>query len=150
MQKARTVLYAINADPLLAVSSRAVGFLAQKQFPPGIAGRPAGPLFGEQLALSLPLLNGDPLLEPELPNGITIFPGGFPLYRDGVLVGAIGVSGDGIEHDDLIAVSGAVGWHPPASLRADSAFVRGVRLPYAKFPRDAELRREVRPITPGP
>jgi uncharacterized protein GlcG (DUF336 family) len=150
VQKARTVVYYINADPLRAVSSRTVGFLSQKHFPPGIEGRPAGPFFGEQLAFSLPLLTGDPLLEPELPNGITIFPGGFPLYRNGVLVGAVGVSGDGIEQDDLIAASGAVGWQPSASLRADYDFVHGVRLPYAKFPRDAQLRREVRPVTPGP
>ena len=150
VQKARTVIYYINADPLRAVSSRTVGYLSQKHFPPGIADRPAGPFFGEQLAFSLPILTGDPLLEPELPNGITIFPGGFPLYRNGVLVGAVGVSGDGIEQDDLIAASGAVGWHPPAHLRADYDFVRGVRLPYAKFPRDAQLRGEVRPVTPGP
>jgi uncharacterized protein GlcG (DUF336 family) len=150
VQKARTVVYYNNIDPLRAVSSRTVGFLAQKHFPPGIAARPPGPLFGEQLAFSLPLLTGDPLLEPELPNGITVFPGGFPLYRAGVLIGAIGVSGDGIEQDDLIAASGAVGWHPSTALRADYDFVRGVRLPYAKFPRDAQLRREARPVTPGP
>jgi uncharacterized protein GlcG (DUF336 family) len=150
VQKARTVLYYINVTPQRAVSSRTVGFLSQRHFPPGISGRPAGPFFGEQLAFSLPILSGDPLLEPELPNGITIFPGGFPLYRNGVLVGAIGVSGDGIEQDDLIAASGANGWHPPLSIRADYAFERGARLPYAKFPRDPQLRREVRPVTPGP
>ena len=35
--------------------------------------------------------------DPNLPNGITIFPGGFPLYRNGVLIGAIGISGDGVD-----------------------------------------------------
>ncbi|MCX6938840.1 MAG: heme-binding protein [Verrucomicrobia bacterium] len=150
VQKARTVLYYINARPGLVVSSRSVGFLAQENFPPGINGKPPGPLHGEQLAFSLPLLTGAALLEPELPNGITIFPGGFPLYRNGVLIGAIGVSGDGIDQDDLIAASGATGWEPPAEQRADYQFEQGVRLPYAKFPRDPLLRREAKPVTRSP
>jgi hypothetical protein len=82
-----------------------------------------------------------------LPNGITIFPGGFPLYRDGVLIGAVGISGDGIDQDDLIGASGALAWMPPKALRADSHFERGVRLPYAKFPRDPQLRGEQAPLT---
>jgi uncharacterized protein GlcG (DUF336 family) len=150
VQKARTVVYYINTTPARAVSSRTIGFLSQENFPPGISGRPPGLLNGEQLAFSLPLLTGAPLLEPELPNGITIFPGGFPLYRHGVLIGAIGVSGDGIDQDDLIAASGGAAFAPPAGLRADYQFERGVRLPYAKFPRDPQLRKEVRPVTPGP
>lgn len=150
VQKARTVVYYINVKPTRASSSRTIGYLSQNNFPPGITGRPPGPLNGEQLAFSLPLLNGAPLLEPELPNGVTIFPGGFPLYRNGVLIGAIGVSGDGIDQDDLIAASGASNYAAPAGLRADYQFERGVRLPYAKFPRDPQLRNEVRPITAGP
>ncbi len=150
VQKARTVVYYINTTPARAVSSRTIGFLSQDNFPPGIGGRPPGPLNGEQLAFSLPLLTGTPLLEPELPNGITIFPGGFPLYRNGVLIGAIGVSGDGIDQDDLIAASGGAAFAPPAGLRADYQFERGVRLPYAKFPRDPQLRKETAPITAGP
>jgi len=45
---------------------------------------------------------------PSLPpygNGFTIFPGGIPLYKNGILVGAIGVSGDGVDQDDYIAVA---------------------------------------------
>ncbi len=151
VQKARTVLY--YSTPQRALSTRAVGFLAQSRFPPGIEGRPAGPLDGEQVDVSLPLLvspasptDGD----PALPNGITIFPGGFPLYRNGVLIGAIGVSGDGIDQDDLIAASGAALFPAPSGVTSDHHFEQGVRLPYAKFPRDAQLRREVRPVTRGP
>ena len=44
--------------------------------------------------------------DPNLPNGITIFPGGFPLYRNGVLIGAIGISGDGVDQDDFVGASG--------------------------------------------
>ena len=41
-----------------------------------------------------------------LQNGIQIFPGSVPIYRGNVLVGAIGVSGDGIDQDDMIAFLG--------------------------------------------
>jgi uncharacterized protein GlcG (DUF336 family) len=41
-----------------------------------------------------------------LQNGIQIFPGGVPIYRNGVLVGALGVSGDGIDQDDMISFLG--------------------------------------------
>jgi hypothetical protein len=67
---------------------------------------------------------------------MTIFPGGFPLYRDGALVGAIGVSGDGVDQDDLIAASGCVDFLPNEKIRSDFYTYRGARLPYAKFPRD--------------
>lgn len=76
---------------------------------------------------------------PNLPNGMTIFPGGFPLYRDGVLIGAIGVSGDGVDQDDLIAASGASLFPAPEAIRADRQQYQGARLPYAKFPRNPEL-----------
>src|SRR3546814_10505940 len=36
-----------------------------------------------------------------LQNGIQIFPGSVPIYRGGRLVGGIGVSGDGIDQDDM-------------------------------------------------
>ena len=56
-------------------------------------------------------------------NGIQIFPGGVPIYKNGVLVGGIGASGDGIDQDDMIVSLGlaragipGVG-HAPASQR---------------------------------
>ena len=76
---------------------------------------------------------------PNLPNGMTIFPGGFPLYRDGILIGAIGVSGDGVDQDDLISASGASLFPAPEAIRADQQQYQGARLPYAKFPRNPEL-----------
>ena len=76
---------------------------------------------------------------PNLPNGIQIFPGSVPLYKNGELVGAIGISGDGVEQDDLIAASGANGFEPPAAIRADQVIVRGTRLPFLKFPRSPNL-----------
>jgi len=71
---------------------------------------------------------------PEIPNGIQIFAGATPIYRGSILVGAIGVSGDGIDQDDFIAAAGASSFAPPMELRSDRIFVRGVRLPFLKFP----------------
>jgi len=138
VQKARTALFFSNSQ--LAMSSRTIGFLAQRWFPPGIDGLPPGPFFGFQEAVSLKrdakgLFPGN----HNLPNGITIFPGGFPLYRDGKVIGAIGVSGDGIDQDDLISTAGTVDFLPKQTIRADHYLYHGARLPYAKFPRDPEL-----------
>jgi len=41
-----------------------------------------------------------------LQNGLQIFPGGVPIYRSGKLIGGIGVSGDGIDQDDMVAFLG--------------------------------------------
>jgi len=43
---------------------------------------------------------------PRLANGIQIFPGSVPIYRNGVLIGGIGVSGDGVDQDDMISFLG--------------------------------------------
>jgi uncharacterized protein GlcG (DUF336 family) len=40
-------------------------------------------------------------------NGPQIFAGGTPIYRNGVMIGAIGVSGDGTIQDDMISYLGA-------------------------------------------
>jgi uncharacterized protein GlcG (DUF336 family) len=137
VQKARTAVFFSNAQ--LAQSCRSVGFLSQRYYPPGIDGQPKGPYFGFQEAVSLktsPVAHTFPG-NPNLPNGLTIFPGGFPLYRHGELIGAIGVSGDGVDQDDFICANGAVSFLPPPLITADNYLYRGVRLPYAKFPRDA-------------
>jgi uncharacterized protein GlcG (DUF336 family) len=41
-------------------------------------------------------------------NGIQIFPGGFPIYKGDTLVGAIGVSGDGVDQDDMVGYLGVI------------------------------------------
>jgi uncharacterized protein GlcG (DUF336 family) len=136
VQKARTAIFFSNSQ--LAQSSRTVGFLSQRFFPPGLDGRPFGPYFGFQEAVTL-RTNPKTKTFPgnlNLPNGMTIFPGGFPLYRNGILIGAIGVSGDGIDQDDIIATEGAALFPPPPKIRADHYAYKGARLPYVKFPRD--------------
>jgi hypothetical protein len=76
---------------------------------------------------------------PALANGITIFPGGLPLYKQDQLVGAVGISGDGVDQDDLIASAGSAGFEAPPARRSDQVTIRGVRLPWVKFPRHPEL-----------
>jgi uncharacterized protein GlcG (DUF336 family) len=86
-----------------------------------------------------------PTGQKRLANGIQIFSGGVPIYRAGVLVGAIGVSGDGIDQDDMIsflglnnggARVGSIG-NAAAAMRADTVVVavgQGVRLRYVSCP----------------
>jgi uncharacterized protein GlcG (DUF336 family) len=68
-------------------------------------------------------------------NGTQIFPGSVPLFKNGQLAGGLGISGDGVDQDDIIATTGATGFLPPPEIRSDRFFVRGIRLPFTKFPR---------------
>ncbi len=147
----------LRFDGAFAFSDRAIGFLHRPFFPDGIDNSQAGPLstainewspfnVGLQLDLVqtgfLASLGGPPVpctTIPSLPNGIQIFAGSVPLFKNGVLVGAIGISGDGIDQDDLIGAAGANGFSPPVNVRSDQVFVRGVRLPFLKFPRSPNL-----------
>ncbi len=79
---------------------------------------------------------------PQLANGTQIFPGSVPIYRGTDLVGAIGVSGDGVDQDDMIAFlavhnageqTGTFGNADPA-VRADNLVPMGTRLRYINCP----------------
>jgi len=147
----------LKLDGSVAFTDRAGGFLHRPFFPDGINNAAAGPfsrelnewsVFNVGLQLDLIKTNLQTVLGggaarctslPSLPNGIQIFPGSAPVYKNGVLVGAIGISGDGVDQDDLIAGAGSNGYAPPAAIRSDQVFVRGVRLPYLKFPRSPNL-----------
>jgi uncharacterized protein GlcG (DUF336 family) len=143
VQKGRTAVgFSNNA---LALSTRTVGFLAQTKYPPGLDVQDPGPYFGLQEQFSgfnraaLPNFVLDSSgMDPRFPNGITIFPGGFPLYRNGQLIGAIGISGDGVDQDDIVGASGTHDFLAPTKIRADQFAYLGARLPYAKFPRDPD------------
>ncbi len=86
-------------------------------------------------------------------NGIQIFPGAVPLYRGSTLIGAIGVSGDGIDQDDLVAFYGAsprglsdaghatvgdprYGFNAPLEIRSDrvNLAINDLRLRYVNCP----------------
>src|SRR3954467_15415526 len=143
VQKGRTAVGFSNNS--FAVSTRPTHFLAQTKYPPGLDAQDPGPHFGLQEQFSgfnrqaLPNFVLDASgLDPRFPNGITIFPGGFPLYRNGQLIGAIGISGDGVDQDDIVGASGTHDFLAPYSIRADQFAFLGARLPYAKFPRDPD------------
>ena len=69
-------------------------------------------------------------------NGVIFFPGSAPVYKSGVLAGGFGVSGDGVDQDDVVTFFGVNGFRPPTTIAADDFFVRGTRLPYQKFNRN--------------
>ena len=54
------------------------------------------------------------------------------------MIGGFGVSGDGVDQDDVVTSAGATGFDVPKTVsRADRRVFRGVRLPYQKFDRNA-------------
>jgi uncharacterized protein GlcG (DUF336 family) len=150
----------LRLDGSVAFSDRANGFLSRPFFPDGINDTPAGPFsrpYSEwsvfNVGLQADLLRkglmgivtgvkpiAPPCTDiPAIAHGIQIFPGSVPLYKNGVLVGGVGVSGDGVDQDDIVAAMGSAGFEAPAQMRSDQFFVRGVRLPWVKFPRHPDL-----------
>jgi len=153
----RALADGLRLDGSVAFTDRAGGFLHRPFFPDGINNTAAGP-FSTPLSdwspfnvgLQLDLIKTNLLAAiggatvpcttiPNLPNGIQIFPGSVPIYKNGVLMGAIGISGDGVDQDDLISAGGGNGFSPAPAIRSDQVFVRGVRLPFLKFPRSPNL-----------
>ena len=84
---------------------------------------------------------------PVLANGAQIFPGGFPIYRGTELVGGIGISGDGVDQDDMTGFLGiynggqqlktGIGEAPfnkrSSKLFADGAGPHYVNCPYSPY-----------------
>lgn len=132
-----------------AITNRTLSFGAQPFFPSGIEGSLTGypPPFApgpfRKIFLddsAQPCTNGHqpPQELSGRQSGIVFFPGSAPLYRGGQLVGGLGVSGDGVEQDDLVTFAATDGFDPPDGIRADNLSVRGVRLPYLKFNRQPQ------------
>ena len=119
-----------------AVTNRTIGFAAEPMYPPGIDGSGTGPFFNLFLNdVAHPCTQGSQAANANQ-SGIVFFPGSLPLYKNGVLVGGLGVSGDGVDQDDYVTAGGAAGFEAPEAIRADQVVVDGVRLPYLKFPRN--------------
>ena len=82
-----------------------------------------------------------------LRNGAQIFPGGVPIYLEGHLAGGIGVSGDGVDQDDMIAYLGLANAgkvvtglsNAPPAMRADQLAPLGTRLRYVQCPQSPFL-----------
>jgi hypothetical protein len=151
----------VRLDGSVAFSDRAVGFLARPFFPDGINNAQQGPFSvpedvfspfntGLQLDLDFGALTNiltTGTINPSknctgiqgLNNGIQIFAGSVPLFKNGQLAGGMGISGDGIDQDDLISAMASSGFEAPNGIRSDRVFVRDVRLPYVKFPRHPDL-----------
>ncbi|HVN27990.1 MAG TPA: heme-binding protein, partial [Candidatus Binataceae bacterium] len=158
----------ISQSAPLAVTSRTVEFLANPYYPPGISTSTPGPLFCDtfgvpiqippapsgsnlpavkklpfclqmQLFYAHPNAPCTPSLNGMVGDGITLFPGSTPLYKAGVLVGGLGISGDGVDQDDFVTNSGGAGFLPPNAIRATAIKFRGTFLPFFKFPRHPEL-----------
>jgi len=129
----------LNQVPMgTAVTNRTISFGAQPFFPPGIDGSVAGPFFNLYLQdLANPCTQG---MQAGAANanksGIVFFPGSAGLYRNSMLVGGLGISGDGVDEDDYVTNGGTKGFEAPATIRADQISINGVRLPYFKFPRN--------------
>ena len=123
-----------------AFSTRTAGDIIQQHRPVAVAEVASGPLFGVQFS-SLPCT--DIKNNPPLPLGLAADPGGMPLYKNGSLVGGIGVEVDGkytldpnpfqLEQpvEELIAVAGSRGFEAPSGVRSDQILLDGVRLPYS-------------------
>lgn len=132
-----------------AFSSRVASQIVQEHFPPAptTAGLESGPLFGVQFSqlpcsdLSARAVDG--MIGPQRsPLGLSADPGGFPLYKDGVVVGGVGVAADpdytfdpnvldvDIDTDEMIALAGTVGFEAPVEIRADRIAADGTTLRY--------------------
>jgi uncharacterized protein GlcG (DUF336 family) len=155
--KARNVIYFSSPTrnpgdmpgfPLgFAMTARTIGFGAMPLFPAGIDGTAPGPFFSDYRrdVLNVCTQGQDP---NNLGNqsGVVFFPGSIGLYSGTTLVGGLGVSGDGVEQDDLVTAAGAgcpgcaSSFVAPLEIRADRVILGGVRLPFFKFPRNPEVR----------
>jgi uncharacterized protein GlcG (DUF336 family) len=161
--KARNMIYfnstAVSPNDLpgvpigTAVTNRTISFGAMPLYPPGINGTSQGPFFNLFLHdVANPCSQGSqpaPAMGPTNQSGIVFFPGSVGLYVNGILVGGLGISGDGVDQDDFVTNGGGSGginsvptcsgpncYLPAPAIRADQIIIQGVRLPFSKFPRN--------------
>lgn len=133
-----------------AFSTRTASQIVQEHFPPApsTVGLESGPLFGVQFS-SLPCSDvttrtaSAPIGPRRSPLGLSADPGGFPLYKNGVVVGGVGIMADGdygfdkntLDTDDdaeeAIAFAAATGFDAPIDIRAERVSVDGTTLRFS-------------------
>ncbi len=130
----------VNNQPLdfnVYGSSTTSSFLAFDAFNPSRNFRDPG---DATVVAGVPNMDGSPNVQPLAnQNGVVFFPGSSPLYignSQTSLVGGFGVSGDGVDQDDVVTFAGQQGFDPNPSIRVDQYVVGGVRLPFQKFNRN--------------
>lgn len=134
-----------------AFSTRTANQIIQEHFNPGVTNTAGGPLFGVQFS-QLPCSDFNTAAAPTAgatspgphrsPLGLAADSGGLPLYKNGVLAGAIGVMTKNtysldanifnvdVDDDEVIAIAGATGFDPPPSITADNIAINGITLRY--------------------
>ena len=148
----------------VAFTSRTFRYLSLPRFPEGIDGAPAGPFsilndggtsaitggqVGPRLAnTDFVSVQGYSAFHPAAnfrdpsnianQNGVVFFPGASAVYAGQTLLGGLGVSGDGVDQDDVTTSQAILGYDPLESIRADNFRVFGIRIPYRKFNRNPE------------
>ena len=169
--------------PGTALTARTFRYLSLPFFPEGIDINPSGPgsiltdggvtKFGTNKGAPLPAsdfqsIQGYNAFNPnsnfhdpyntDNQNGVVLFPGRAPLYKDTTggglryqLVGGLGVSSDGVLQDDDVTSVASMAYGPPRTVkRADQVKVRGVRLPYFKYNRNPHVPLNGSPIPQQP
>lgn len=153
--------------PGVALNAQTFRYLALPNFPTGAPGSPPGPFSilnapginptnGENLGPALPASvysNGTNILahdafvpasnfhataNPQNQSGVVFFPGSTPVYIGGAIAGGLGVSGDGVDQDNVVTYYASQGYSvPPNVVEADQTFYEGVRLPFYVFSRNS-------------
>src|SRR6195256_5000535 len=151
-----------------AFTSRTAGFIIQQHFPPGVCNTAPGPLVGvcfsnlpfsdinrfkqffgvppPPIGGTSPGVMGSPIPGTSLDGS----PGGVPLYKNGHLVGGIGVTGDGTppfaifraenpfvfipgyDKDEDVALAGQKGYKPSPDILASNVYINGISLEYTE------------------
>lgn len=150
-----------------AFSTRTAGQIVQEHFNPGEDRTPGGPLFGVQfsqlICSDVTVLDGSSVGPRPLPLGLSADPGGIPLYKNGDVVGGIGVELDGLytfdrnilDRDDAVeervALAGSIGFEAPSERSADAIYVLGKTLRFTdlNYSDIAALPETLPPLDPS-
>lgn len=151
---AKAITGAYLSSSANAFSTRTASQIVQQHFPPAptTAGLESGPLYGVQFS-QLPCsdlmqrfgsFGAAALIGPKRsPLGLSADSGGFPLYKNGVVVGGVGIMGDGVygfdpnildvdsDNEEFIALAATQGFAPADDIKAERISVDGTLLRYS-------------------